>query len=223
MSAIRFLLVGLLFALVIVSGRILRQRGRNQRLLESGAFNLLLVIVYNLLCYLAVGLPSDPPIVSAPSFLNDPLTHTGLSVVGWVLIASGVVLGVSAVSQRKALGGQEVKAGLLVSGVYRYFRHPIYTGIVWISLGLSLTTLNVDGLIAFTAVLLANVAEAATEEKWDVGARFPAEYEEYKKRTRMLGPMWLWIALIGIVLALVAAPCLLGPGGVASAALPPCW
>jgi|GEM_PF-3718631 len=86
------------------------------------------------------------------------------------------------------------------------------TIIVWIALGFPLTTQNLDGLLMFPGVFLANVAQATAEERWDVGARFPAEYEEYRKRTRMLGPAWFWVALMGILLALVGAPYLLRPG-----------
>jgi len=60
-------------------------------------------------------------------------------------------------------------------------------------------------------VLLANVAQATAEERWDVGARFQAEYEKYRKRTRMLGPVWFWLTLIGILLALAGVPYLLRP------------
>jgi protein-S-isoprenylcysteine O-methyltransferase Ste14 len=207
----RFVLLGLIFALVGVSSHFLRHRSRYERFLESGILNLLLVIVYNLLCYLAVGLPSEPHIISAPAFLRHPVTHTGFSIVGQVLIVAAVLMLVIAVMRRKALGGQDVKEGLLTSGIYRYFRHPIYTGIVWISLGLPLTTQNLDGLLMFPGVLLANVAQATAEERWDVGARFQAEYEEYRKQTRMLGPVWFWVALIGILLALVGVPYLLRP------------
>ena len=80
------------------------------------------------------------------------------------------------------MGGQDVKEGLLTLGIYRYFRHPIYTGIVWIALGFPLTTQNLDGLLMFPGVLLANMAQATVEERWDAEARFPAEYEEYRSQ-----------------------------------------
>ena len=170
------------------------------------------MLLYNLLCYLIVGLPSDQGVLSPPAFSMHPAARTGLSIVGQVLIVAAAVMLVVAVVRRKVLGGQDVKEGLLTSGIYRYFRHPIYTGIVWISLGFPLTTQNLDGLLMFPGVLLANVAQATVEERWDVGARFRAEYEEYRKRTRMLGPVWLWVALMGILLALVGVPYLLQPG-----------
>ena len=146
---------------------------------------------------------------SPPAFFTHTTAQTGLSVLGQVLIVAGILLLLIAVTRRKALGGQDVKEGLLTSGIYRYFRHPIYAGIVWIALGFPLTTQNLDGLLMFPGVLLANVAQATVEERWDVGARFQVEYEVYRKRTRMFGPAWFWVALIGILLALVGVPYLL--------------
>jgi protein-S-isoprenylcysteine O-methyltransferase Ste14 len=208
----RFVLLGLLAVYVGLSSHLLKHRDRYGRLLENGPVNLVLVLLYNLLCYLVVGLPSDQGVLSPPAFLTHPAARTGLSIVGQVLIVAAVVMLVATVMRRKVLGGQDVKEGLLTSGIYRYFRHPIYTGIVWISLGLPLATQNLDGLLMFPGVLLANVAQATVEERWDVGARFQVEYEEYRKRTRMFGPAWFWAALIGILLALAGVPYLVQPG-----------
>jgi protein-S-isoprenylcysteine O-methyltransferase Ste14 len=209
MWIVRFALLGFLAVYVGVSGYVLRHRDRYGRLLENGFANLVLVLLYNCLCYLIVGLPSDQGAPSPPAFFTHPVTRTGLSILGQVLIVAAVLMLVIAVMRRKALGGQDVKEGLLTSGIYRYFRHPIYTGIVWIALGFPLTTQNLDGLLMFPGVLLANIAQATVEERWDIGAWFPAEYEEYRKQTRMLGPAWFWVALIGILLALVGIPYLL--------------
>jgi protein-S-isoprenylcysteine O-methyltransferase Ste14 len=189
----------------------LKYRDRYGRFLESGPANLVLVLLYNLLCYLMIGLPPDQSALSPPAFFTHAPSRTALSILGQVLIVAGIMLLLIAMTRRKALGGQDVKEGLLTSGIYRYFRHPIYTGIVWIALGFPLTTQNLDGLLMFPGVLLANIAQAAVEERWDVGARFQAEYEEYRKTTRMFGPAWFWVALIGILLALVGVPYLLQP------------
>jgi protein-S-isoprenylcysteine O-methyltransferase Ste14 len=208
---VRFVLLGLLAMYVGLSGYLLQHRDRYGRLLENGPVNLVLVLLYNLLCYLTVGLPADQSALSPPVFFTHMPSKTGLSILGQVLIVAGVILLLITVTRRKALGGQDVKEGLLTSGIYRYFRHPIYTGIVWIALGFPLTTQNLNGLLMFPGVLLANIAQATVEERWDVGARFHAEYEQYRRTTRMLGPAWFWVALIGILLALVGAPYLQRP------------
>ena len=209
MWGIRLVLLGLLAAYVSLSSYLLKHRDRYRGLLENGPVNLVVVLLYNLLCYLIVGLPAEQGVFSPPAFFTHPATRTGLSIVGQVLIVAAVVMLVVAVMRRKALGGQDVKEGPLTSGIYRYFRHPIYAGISWISLGLPLTTQNLDGLLMFPGVLLANVAQAIAEERWDVGVRFQAEYEEYRRRTRMFGPVWFWAALIGILLTLAGFPYLL--------------
>ena len=211
MWIVRFVLLGLLGVYVGLSGYLLKHRDRYGQLLENGPVNLVLVLLYNLLCYLMIGLPADQSALSPPAFFMHTPSKTGLSILGQVLIVAGVILLLIAVTRRKALGGQDVKEGLLTSGIYRYFRHPIYTGIVWVALGFPLTTQNLDGLLMFPGVLLANIAQATVEERWDVGARFQAEYEEYRKTTRMFGPAWFWVALIGILLALVGVPYLLRP------------
>lgn len=208
MWTVRLALFGLFVPLLGVSGFLLRHRSRYEKLLENRAVNLTLVASYNLLCYLMVGLPPDPSVFAPPAFLTHPSVRFGFSVAGQVLIVSAAVLMVVAVIQRKALGGQDVEAGLLTSGVYRYSRHPIYSGIISLSLGLALAAVNWDGLLMFPAVVLVNGVQAAIEEKYDVGVRFRASYEAYRRRTKMLGPIWYWAALGGILSVLVLIPCL---------------
>jgi len=209
MWTIRLVLLGLLAAYVSASGYLLKHRRTYGWLLESGPANLVLVVVYNLLCYGMVGLPPDPSVIPPPASLAHPVVHTGFSVVGQILTVLAAGMLVIAVRQRKALGGQDVKEGLLTSGLYRYFRHPIYAGIVCISLGLALASVNWDGLLMVPAVFLMNTAQAAIEERYDVGVRFRSQYQAYRKRTRMFGPVWCWVALGGVLLVLVAIPHLL--------------
>ena len=206
MWTIRFVLLGSLVTLVGCCGYFLKHRSKYEKLLENGVVNLILVAAYNLLCYLMVGLPSDSSVISPPALWAHPGVRTGLSVIGQVLMVLAAVVMVIAVRQRKALGGQDVKEGLLTSGIYRYFRHPIYAGIVWMSLGLALAPVNWDGVLMFPAVVLVNVVQAVLEEKYDVGVRFRSQYEAYRKRTRMLGPTWCWVALGGILSVLAVIP-----------------
>jgi protein-S-isoprenylcysteine O-methyltransferase Ste14 len=94
---------------------------------------------------------------------------------------------------------------LLTSGIYRYARHPIYAGIVGISLGIALAFGTWDGLLMIPVILLLNMAEALNEESYDIGVRFPDEYREYRKRTRMFGPFWFWGNLAGILVIIAGA------------------
>jgi protein-S-isoprenylcysteine O-methyltransferase Ste14 len=206
MWIIRLVSLGLLVVLVSTSGHFLKHRKKYGRLLENGVLNFVLVAVYNLLCYLMVALPSGRNVVSLPAFLAHPGVRVGSSVIGQVLTGLAALLMIVTVLQRRALGGQDVKEGLLTSGVYRYSRHPIYTGIVCMSLGLALASVNWEGLLMVPAVFLVNVAQAGIEERYDVGVRFRSQYKVYKRRTRMFGPVWCWAILGGILALLVGVP-----------------
>ena len=56
---IRFILVGLFFLLVIISGIFLKDRKKNEKILENRLLNVTLVIVYSIIAYASVLLPSD--------------------------------------------------------------------------------------------------------------------------------------------------------------------
>jgi protein-S-isoprenylcysteine O-methyltransferase Ste14 len=206
MWIVRIILAAIMFTMVVAFGNILKRRRENDRLLENRPVNLLGVMVYNLACYLMAGLPSDPNGFSPPAFLAESGVRIGFLIVGLVLIALSLGALLSAVRQRKTVGGEIVKEGLLTSGVYRYARHPIYAGIVVISLGIALVFGTWDGLLMIPVIFLLNMTEALIEERYDIGARFPDDYREYRKRTRMFGPVWFWgiLAAVLVVIAGVA-------------------
>jgi protein-S-isoprenylcysteine O-methyltransferase Ste14 len=200
MWIVRITLSVIMFIMVMAFGNVLKRRKENDRLLENRPVNLLGVIIYNLAFYLMAGLPSDPNVFSPPAFLAESGVRIGFLIVGLVLIAFLLVVLLIVVRQRKTVGVENVKEGLLTSGAYRFARHPIYAGIVLISLGVALVFYTWDGMLMIPVILLINMAGALTEERYDIGARFPAEYREYRKRTMMFGPFWFWAVLVGILL-----------------------
>lgn len=80
---------------------------------------------------------------------------------------------------------------LAQSGLYRYVRHPSYTGafMVWGGLGLSLTN-GVSLLILFAAAALAYGLRVFTEEA-ALTAAFGERYRAYARRTHRFVP-WLF-------------------------------
>jgi len=203
MWIVRIILAVIMFTMVVAFGNILKRRREDDRLLENRPINLLGVIIYNLAFYLMAGLPSDLNVFSPPAFLAGSGVRIGFLIVGLVLITFSSVVLLIVVRQRKTVGVENVKEGLLTSGVYRFARHPIYAGIVLISLGVALVFYSWDGLLMIPVILLINMAGALTEERYDIGARFPAEYREYRKRTRMFGPIWLW-SILAVILLIIA-------------------
>jgi protein-S-isoprenylcysteine O-methyltransferase Ste14 len=206
MWTIRFLLLGLSIGFLGASGYFLSRRQEYQNLLENGTFNFALVIIYSLLCYLMAGLPSDPTVFSPPGFFIHSGVRMLFVVIGWGMIGAAVIVMGITLRQRKSLGGQDIKAGLLTSGIYRYFRHPLYAAAIVESLGIALVILSWDGLLMMPAIIFVNTVEAIIEERYDVGRRFPSQYQDYRKRTRMFGPIRVWALLLGCLLAVAMIP-----------------
>ncbi len=205
MWIVRCILLAVLVLSVGAFAYFLKRRENNEALLENRAVNLLGVIAYNLACYLLAGLPSDPAVFPTPQFLANSGTRTGFFIVGLALIAAGAAVLIVSVRRRKTVGGENVKEGLLITGIYNFARHPIYTGIISVSFGLALAFGTWDGLLMVPIVWLVNATEAIIEELFDIGRRFPAEYAEYRKQTGMFGPVSLWAALLVFLASLAVA------------------
>lgn len=142
-------------------------------------------------------LPVDPQ-----AGLRCTSVYVGFTAIVSALVCAGVVLLLLSLKQRKAMGLQDSQEGLITSGVYRYFRHPIFKGIIWVCLGLALVTRNPDGLLTFPAIFVINFAGAINEERNDMGVRFHKPYRAYKQTTRMFGPIWIWSVVVFIILLL---------------------
>ena len=120
-----------------------------------------------------------------------PLFHSPLlRVVGGILCAGGLLLLVAAlIVIRRSIQiapAPRDDAQLVTNGVYAWFRHPIYTGIVVVIAGLFLRqpTLAVGLVAALVIIYLA--VKVRLEEKL-LAARYP-EYEAYRARTFGLVP-----------------------------------
>ena len=196
----RLILLGALVAMTSADFYMLKHRGKRERLIENWVFNILGVAAYNACCYLIAALPPAGGWDDRPAWLMQSGVRVGLTAVGPALIGLGIVVAFISVRQRKVLGLQDVRAGLLTSGAYRYFRHPIYAGILWVSLGLALVTRNPDGLLMFPALLGIFIAQALIEEKYDMAVRFQGQYQDYRHTARMFGPAWLWSVVVATIL-----------------------
>lgn len=139
--------------------------------------------------FLLIGLFAVAVLMSAPA--ANPLWHgvgiaicaPGLAIIVAALAAMGRVMQVS--PQPKADGR------LVTRGVYAWLRHPMYTGILFIVVGLLVRTPSLAaGIVGATlAVLL--VAKSRFEESL-LMARYP-DYTEYRRRT------WGVIPFLGMI------------------------
>jgi len=207
---IRLILMGFLFILAAIFAYFLKNREKYSSLLENTTINLFSVILFNAFCYISMIIPSDESVIARPPLFNHALNLRWFDILGLIMMIFGVLIMLRTIFMRKAVGAQDTAGKLLTKGIYSFCRHPIYFGIIMVSLGLGLRRINVDGLIIYPLILLANFIQAKLEEVFDVGVRFKEEYLEYKKKIRIFGPIWFWLVLL-IVLILPLIISILNP------------
>jgi protein-S-isoprenylcysteine O-methyltransferase Ste14 len=108
--------------------------------------------------------------------------NIGCSVIGFALIIGGWY------SIYKEYWSKEKGTGSLVRhGIYKYIRHPQYTGLLLLSLGMLIEWATLPMLILYPVMIYMYVRLARREEK-DLIREFEEEYLEYMEDTRMFIP-----------------------------------
>ena len=95
-----------------------------------------------------------------------------------------LLAGVKSLRSRKRFGGSDV---LIVTGAYRYVRHPLYAGWCFTLIGLGLVLGTPTLVVAGLVWLLVTQVWSVHEER-DLARRFGSEFAAYRQRTPRLIP-----------------------------------
>jgi protein-S-isoprenylcysteine O-methyltransferase Ste14 len=189
---------------VIVCGIFIKDRKKYEKYLENRVLNLILVLVYSIIAYTSVLIPSDPNIVPNIFFTEHQLIIIWYIILGSGAILMGFILYIISLRIRKTLGAEDT-GRLITSGPYSFCRHPLYLACSLICLGLALIFNNLDGLLVVPLITLINLLMGKMEEKFDVGIRFSDQYPQYKLHTKAFGPIWFWIIVLCSILLPILA------------------
>lgn len=120
--------------------------------------------------------------------LSGFVGHLGL-YINYVCAAIGLSLILSGwYTIYKNYWSKETGKGSLVrSGIYKYIRHPQYTGLLLISLGMIADWATLPMLLLFPVMVYMYVRLARREER-DMLDEFGSQYREYMKNTKMFIP-----------------------------------
>ncbi len=80
----------------------------------------------------------------------------------------------------------EKNATLIKTGPYKMIRHPMYTGVILICLGLLISNITIGGIFFFIILLIDLVIKLHYEERLLL-KHFPM-YKSYRKKTKKLIP-----------------------------------
>ena len=78
---------------------------------------------------------------------------------------------------------------LVVTGPYRYVRHPSYTGLLITFLGVGIHTNNWVGLFALTVPVFSAISRRIAVEESVMLDEFASAYVDYSRRTKRLIPL----------------------------------
>lgn len=151
---------------------------------------------YRLAYNLFAGL-SFLPVLALSAFLPDrrlyaiPSPWTGLAVVGELLAIVALLVGFRQTGAWEFLGLRQLTTKveqpteLVISGLYRYVRHPLYTaGLVFIWLSPVMTV----NLLALNIGMTIYIILGAYFEERKLRREFGAQYVDYQALTPMLIP-----------------------------------
>lgn len=120
---------------------------------------------------------------TTPSWISNA-AHVA-SLIGLAVLAVGLInLGRSATPLPLPVENGDLRS----DGLYRYVRHPIYTGVMTLAVGSAIPS----GSIAVAAAAAGLVAWLAVKARWEerrLTARYP-EYPSYAARTPRFIPSW---------------------------------
>lgn len=103
------------------------------------------------------------------------LTGAALVILGWRIIF------------KRYWSKEEGKGELVTEGIYRYIRHPQYTGFLLVTFGLLCQWATIPLVLMFPVLVVLYYRLARREER-EIEAEFGEAYREYKARTGMFFP-----------------------------------
>lgn len=112
-------------------------------------------------------------------------------VISWVLLFCSLLLAVQGfyllLIIGRPRGSFENTTRLVISGAYKYIRHPLYSSLIFLTLGIFFKDLSTLGVLLSAVTTLFLFATAKAEESENL-AKFGGEYADYMRSTRMFIP-----------------------------------
>lgn len=121
------------------------------------------------------------------AWFNDPLSPP--QVLSWVSLLVSVYLAISGfrLLGLKGATGTEESDELVESGIYRRIRHPLYSSLLFLALGVYLKKPSLFSSILILGSVFTLMATVVAEEKLNE-EKFGSRYVDYKRRTKAFIP-----------------------------------
>lgn len=112
-------------------------------------------------------------------------------MLSWVFLVVSALLAFSGFYGLKKYGepveGWEETTQLIAKGIFRYIRHPLYTSLILLAIGIFLKHITIPSSITFFVATSFLVTASIVEEKENM-AKFGSAYREYAKTSKRYIP-----------------------------------
>jgi len=132
-----------------------------------------------------------------PVWFDRPFSP--LHILSWLMLFASVVLVINSIGLLKKVGGRgerqsapenlsfENTQNLVVDGLYKYIRHPMYTSLLLLGWGAFLKQIDLLTGVVVVVVTAALILTARVEERENIDF-FGDDYVTYKQNSKMFIP-----------------------------------
>jgi len=170
MLKILLLVLGTIFVIYLFWKRL--TRARDQSIFIIFTFEVLLIMLF----------------LNIDFWLDDPFCLR--QILSWISLALSIVFVLSGVIAFKKFGQpiEELKGPhLITQGIFRFIRHPLYSSLIFLSVGILLKHIRISTLL-LAAISIVLVTVTAVREEKSLKEKFGSIYDDYKKVTKRFIP-----------------------------------
>ena len=128
-------------------------------------------------------------LVNAKTWFTDPFSVA--QIISWILLLCSIIMAIQGFYLLHTIGrpaqGIEDTTILVMTGIYKYIRHPLYSSLILIAWGAFLKDISLLPAILAILATIFSAASAMVEEKENL-QRFGKEYASYMKSTKRFLP-----------------------------------
>lgn len=131
-------------------------------------------------------------LVNAEAWFRDPFSF--LQIISWLLLIGSIILVAYGFYLLRVIGrprtGIEDTTRLVIVGIYKHIRHPLYSSLLLLAWGAFLKDVSALSSAPVLVASLFLITTARVEERENV-EKFGSEYADYMKKTTMFIPYLL--------------------------------
>jgi protein-S-isoprenylcysteine O-methyltransferase Ste14 len=128
-------------------------------------------------------------LLNYPVWFVNPLSWN--QILSWILLIASIPFAIAGFYLLRIIGKPkgdfENTSKLVVVGLYRLIRHPLYTSLILLGLGIFFKEITVTTLVLAFINILTLIATAKLEEQ-EMLNKFGNEYANYMKKSKMFIP-----------------------------------